>query len=127
MTLFPSLDQNYYTEGDNSFLQYMDDIYAKNITINQSYWSEADIDSRFKAGDQTLWNDIYGNLPAFRKKQFNFNRIRRIVNMIVGYQRQHRKSTICTPRENGAEETSDQFTKLLFYANENDAVLQTIS
>lgn len=127
MTIFPSLDQSYYTDNDTSFLQYMDDIYAKNITINQSFWSEADIDNRFKVGDQSLYNDIYGNLPAFRRRQFNFNRIRRIVNMIVGYQRQHRKSTICTARENGAEKTASQFTKLLYYANENNQVLQTIS
>jgi hypothetical protein len=127
MTLFPSLDQSYYTENDTSFLQYMDDIYSKNITINQSFWSEADIDSRFKVGDQTLWNDIYGNLPAFRRKQFNFNRIRRVVNMITGYQRQHRKSIIVDSRENGAEQTAKQFTKCLFYSNQTNQVLQTVS
>ena len=76
MTLFPSLDQNFYVEGDADIKKLMDHTYSKNITINQSFWSEADIDSRFHAGDQTLWNDIYGNLPAFRRRQFNFNRIR---------------------------------------------------
>lgn len=127
MTIFPSLDQSYYTENDTHFLRFMDDIYAKNITINQSFWSEADIDTRFKAGDQTLWNDIYGNLPAFRRKQFNFNRIRRVVNMITGYQRQHRKSTVVNARENGEGKTASQFTKCLYYANETDQVLSTIS
>ena len=80
-----------------------------------------------KAGDQTLWNDIYGNLPAFRKRQFNFNRIRRVVNMISGYQRQHRKSTIVTPIESSDNQTSDQFTKLLFHANTRGHILETIS
>jgi len=105
----------------------MDHTYAKNITINQSFWSEADIDHRFHAGDQTLWNDIYGNVPAFRRRQFNFNRIRRVVNMIDGYQREHRKSTICVPVESSDDQTADQFTKLLFHANQTGDILHTIS
>ena len=100
MVLFPQIDTAYYTEGDRSVHEMVEHFYASSIQINQSYWSEADIDARFLAGDQTLWNDIYGNLPAFRRRQFNFNRIRTIVNMITGYQRQHRASTIVVPVEN---------------------------
>lgn len=127
MTIFPQLNDSYYVDNDHSILKMMDSTYSKNITINQSFWSEADLDTRFKAGDQTLWNDIYGNLPAFRKRQFNFNRIRRVVNMITGYQRQHRKSTVCTPVESSSQETADQFTKLLFHCNTHGQILETIS
>lgn len=127
MTLFPQLSDSYYVDNDNNLLKLMDYTYAKNITINQSFWSEADIDSRFKAGDQTLWNDIYGNLPAFRRRQFNFNRIRRIINMIAGYQRQHRKNTVSTPIESSDQTTSDQFSKLLIHINQKGHVLETIS
>jgi hypothetical protein len=127
MTLFPQLTDSYYVDQDHNILKLMDYTYAKYITINQSFWSEADIDSRFKAGDQTLWNDIYGNLPAFRRRQFNFNRIRRVINMISGYQRQHRKSTICTPIENSDQKTADQFSKILMWQNQKGHVLETIS
>lgn len=127
MTLFPQLSDTYYVDQDHDLLKLMDYTYSKNITINQSFWSEADVDVRFKAGDQTLWNDIYGNLPAFRRRQFNFNRIRRIINMITGYQRQHRKSTVCAPIESSDQITSDQFTKLLFHANNRNNVLDTVS
>lgn len=127
MTLFPQLSDTYYVDNDHNILKLMDYTYAKYITINQSFWSEADIDSRFKAGDQTLWNDIYGNLPAFRKRSFNFNRIRRVINMITGYQRQHRKSTVCTPLENASNQTSSQFTKCIFHQNKKARVLETIS
>lgn len=127
MTLFPQLSESYYVENDHNILKLMDYTYAKYITINQSFWSEADIDSRFKAGDQTVWNDIHGNLPAFRKRSFNFNRIRRIVNMICGYQRQHRKSTVCTPVESSDQITSDQFSKLLFHSDKVGHVLEGIS
>lgn len=127
MTLFPQLSDTYYTNQDHSILKLMDYTYAKNIQINQSFWSEAEVDQRFRAGDQTLWNDIYGNLPAFRRRQFNFNRIRRITNMITGYQRQHRKSTICTPIENSDQQTSDQFSKILLWDDQKNHVLETIS
>lgn len=98
MTMFPQLTDTYYVDNDHDILKLMDYTYSKNITINQSFWNESDIDSRFKAGDQTLYNDMYGGgVPAFRKRQFCFNRIRRVINMISGYQRQHRKSTSVSP------------------------------
>lgn len=127
MTLFPSLSDAYYTENDKSVLQMMDTVYAKNITINQSFWSEADIDNRFKAGDASVFGDIYGNLPSFRRRQFNFNRIRRIVNMISGYQRQHRKSTSVSPIEDIHQQTADDFTKLIYHIYQNANVHETFS
>lgn len=127
MTLFPQLSDTYYVDNDHDILKLMDYTYSKYITINQSFWSEADVDSRFKAGDQSIWNDIYGNLPAFRKRQFNFNRIRRIVNMISGYQRQHRKSTIVTPIEARGQQGADQFTKLMYHINNKGGVYELMS
>lgn len=127
MTLFPQLSDVYYVDNDRDILKLMDYTYSKYITINQSFWSEADIDARFHSGDQTLYNDIYGNLPAFRKRQFSFNRIRRIVNMISGYQRQHRKSVVATPIENSDQETASQFSKLLMHVNSHGKVLETYS
>ena len=127
MTLFPQLSDTYYVDNDTSILKQMDYTYNKYVTTNMSFWSEADIDHRFHAGDQTLWNDIYGNLPAFRKKNFTFNRIRRTISMMSGYQRQHRKSTIVTPIESSSQQAADQFTKLLYHTNNRASVLETLS
>lgn len=131
MTLWPMPgDNNFWkstSDSDKSLKQRMEDTYAQSITINQSFWSEADIDSRFKAGDQTLWNDIYGNLPAFRRRVFNFNRIRRVCNMITGYQRRNRKSTVVVPVENSDEDTASQFTKAMLWSMDVDGTLDTIS
>ena len=130
MTLFPQLDSDFYayqTDTDRSVKEMMENSYANSITINQSFWSEADIDSRFKAGDQTLWNDIYGNLPAFRRRVLGFNRIRRVCNMITGNQRRNRKSTIAVPVENSDQLTADQFSKILLWAMNKDDTLETIS
>lgn len=105
----------------------MEAFYAQSITINQSFWGEADTDTRFESGDQTLWNDLYGNLPANRKRQFNFNRIRRVVNMISGHQRRNRKSIVAIPVENGDDVTADQFTKVLMWSVNQEGILDTIS
>ena len=61
--LFPQLAPQYYDERDRGILSRMEAMYAESISINQSFWSEADTDTRFWSGDQTLWNDLYGNMP----------------------------------------------------------------
>lgn len=127
MPLFPSLGPEYYDEKDKPIISRMEKFYADSISINQSFWGEADIDSRFEAGDQSLWNEVYGALPAGRRKQFNFNRIRRVINMISGHQRRNRNSTIVVPVENGDQETADQFSKIMVWANSRENVLETIS
>jgi len=125
--LFPQLPNQYHSEEHQGILKRMENFYAESITINQSFWSEADTDTRFEAGDQTLWNDIYSTLPANRRQQFNFNRIRRVINMISGHQRRTRKSTIVVPVENGDAKTADQFTKVMLWSNNQESVLETIS
>jgi len=125
--LFPQLGPQYYDERHKGILSRMEAAYAESITINQSQWAEADTDLRFYTGDQTMWNDLYGNLPANRRRNFNFNRIRRVVDMVSGHQRRNRKSTICTPVENGDAQTADQFTKILMWINNQEGVLDTIS
>lgn len=127
MPLFPQLGPTYYDEKDKGILSRMEAFYAESITINQSFWAEADTDTRFEVGDQTLWTDLYGNLPANRRRQFNFNRIRRVINMISGNQRRNRKSMIAVPVENGDSQTADQFTKILMWSANQENILETIS
>lgn len=126
MALFPGKGYN-YDEKDREVQQRMEDFYRDSITINQAFWGEADIDTRFEAGDQQIFSDIYGNVPFNRRKSFNFNRIRRIINMISGYQRKNRNSTIVVPVENADDMTADQFTKIMSWCNQQENVLHTIS
>ena len=125
--LFPTLGPQYYDEKDKAILQRMESFYAEAITINQSFWGEADTDTRFETGDQTLWTDLYGNLPANRRRQFNFNRIRRVINMIDGHQRRNRKSIICTPERSKDQETADQFSKAFLWIDKQESYLHTVS
>lgn len=127
MALFPELGEIYLDERDRYLQSRMQDFYNEAITINQSYWGEADVDNRYFMGDQTLWNDIYGNLPSAQRKQFHFNRIRPIINSIDGFQRRNRKSTIAVPVEESDQETADQFTKLMFNIYRQENINETIS
>lgn len=127
MPLFPQLGPQYITQGDRPILQRMEAFYAESISINQAFWSEASIDTRFYSGDQSLWNDLYGNVPVNRRRQFNFNRIRRTVSLVEGHQRRNRKSIIVTPVENGDNETADQFSKVMLWCCNQENVLNTIS
>jgi len=126
MSLFPRNSK--YSDSDARWLlSMMESSYNEAITINQVYWAEGDIDSRFEAGDQSAWNEYYSHLPVNQRKQFNFNRIRRIKNMISGHQRKHRKSIVAEPIENGDEMTADQFTKIFMWLNKKESILETIS
>src|SRR5438445_732419 len=127
MPLFPELGPVYYEEKHQDILSRMESFYAESITINQTFWQEADTDTRFEAGDQTLWNEIYGNLPVTRRRQFNFNRIRRVVEMVSGHQGRNKKSTICIPVENADSATADQFSKIMLWISNQEGMLETIS
>ena len=126
--LFPQLGPQYYDEAHKAILSRMESFYAESITIEQSRWSESDLDTRFYSNDQSVWGDnYYGNVPVNRRRQFSFNRLRRIISMISGYQRRNRKSTVVLPLENGDSETSDQFTKLFMNLNSREGIYESIS
>lgn len=125
--LFPNLGPSYYDEKDKDILLRMETFYNQALTINLAFWGEADTDYRFYAGDQSLWNEIYGNLPFSQNRSFNFNRIRRVVDMVSGYQRRNRNSTTVIPIENADQDTADQFTEVLMWLDRQENISDTIS
>ena len=121
----PGMDLN--ESNERVLARRVEDFYLSAQPYTNTYWGEADTDVRFECGDQTVWESFYGNVPLSRRKMFNFNRIRRIINMVSGYQRRNRKSTIVVPVENGDMETADQFSKILMWNDQQEGVLETIS
>jgi hypothetical protein len=125
--IFPQLGSMYYDEQHKDILGRMEATYAQAVTINLSYWSDADLDFRFYSGDQTVFSSYWNNVPGTMKRTFTFNRIKRIVNMVSGNQRKNRKQTICVPVENGDQVTADQFSKIISQIHNTEYVLETIS
>lgn len=131
---------SYDSEGSGAGLGYIDpsDINAKNIKqmmdhfyqssypANAAYWQQGAIDKRFKVGDQTLWSMIYGDQQYTQSRRFFFNLIRRHINMICGYQRKNRKSTITMP--NGEDDQlADDYNKVLKWSEERDGFQEYLS
>jgi len=127
MKLFPEGVSSLYSDKGKIIKDQMEDFYNLNNDKNQVFWYEADLDTRFEAGDQSVWSELYGKQPVRRRNLFNFNRIKRVINMVSGHQRKSRKSTVVIPVENGDQKTSDQYSKVISHIHRKEHVLETIS
>lgn len=79
-----------------------------------TFYSEAYRDVRAYAGDNWT-NEERTQLRAQRRTILELNRIRRMVNLYDGYERENRKSIAIAPMESGDEETSEQLSELMKY------------
>jgi hypothetical protein len=115
-----------YTKG-KELKERRDDFYAQQGSQNQDLWLQASYDNRFESGDQSAYFEIHTEIPDAFRKTFSFNRIRRVINMISGYQRRNRHSTRIIPVENADQQTADQYSKVIDHINRKEHVLDTIS
>lgn len=106
--------------------QMMDWFYQSNYTTNSTYWLQGAIDKRFKVGDQQLYNQVYGQ-NSQNVQKFFFNLIRRHINMVCGYQRRNRKSTITIPVQNNSDPLADDYNKVLKWCEERDGFQEYLS
>lgn len=93
--------------------QWLDNLYAKFQPIEQARWNQANIDTLFYAGAQTFVNRHFNFSPSSTYQQYYFNIVQQPVNMVTGYQRQHRKSINYVPCEGADPQTTDQYTRLM--------------
>lgn len=100
--------------------------YQSNYTTNSTFWMQGAIDKRFKVGDQNLYNQVYGN-NSQNVQKFFFNLIRRHINMIVGYQRKNRKSTVTIPNQNDTDTLADDYNKVLRWCDDRDGFQEYLS
>lgn len=110
-----------------SLKQSRDKNYLDCINILQTMWYQADLDQRFALGDQDIWGSIFPGANNFRRKMFNFNLINAQLQMISGYQRRNRKSTIVIPLKNSQQKTADQLTKCLYHVYNKSGSYQVFS
>lgn len=113
--------------GSKNLRSFMDQFYFSSYPSNASYWQQGAIDKRFKVGDQTLWSMIYGDNNYYQARRFFFNLIRRHINMITGFQRKNRKSTIAMPVQADTDPLADQYNKVLKWSEERDGFQEYLS
>lgn len=90
------------------------------MPLEQSRWNQSNIDTLFYAGSQTFVNRYFNFSPNSSNNQYYFNLVQQPINMITGYERQHRKGWMYQASEGGDNQTTDQYTKLITHtANVN--------
>jgi hypothetical protein len=107
--------------------QWLDNLYSKFQPIEQARWNQSNIDTLFYAGSQTFVNRYFNFTPSFSYQNFYFNLIQQPVNMITGYQRQHRKSINYIPSEGADPKTTDQYTRLITHVCNANAINEQFS
>lgn len=112
---------------DLSLRQGMQANYTRDINVLQTQWTQADMDQRTYLGECDIWGQLFPGATNFRRKMFNFNIVNPVIQSITGQQRQTRKSSICIPIHNGAQKTSDQLTKCLYYIHNQSGAYQVYS
>lgn len=107
--------------------QMKDEFYQSNYPGNAALWSQGYIDKRFKVGDQSLYNWSGGNNFNQTSYRYFFNLIRRHINMICGYQRKNRKSTIALPIHNEEDSLADDFNSVMRWSEDRDGFQEYLS
>jgi hypothetical protein len=95
--------------------QWLDNLYSKFQPIEQARWNQSNIDTLFYAGAQTFVNRYFNFAPTTSYQQYYFNLCQQPVNMVTGYERQHRKQWMFQGAEGSDPQTIDQYTKLLIH------------
>lgn len=124
----------YYPPWNNSLepnqgniKQWLDNLYSKFQPIEQSRWNQSNIDTLFYAGSQTFVNRYFNFSPNSSNNQYYFNLIQQPVNMITGYQRQHRKSINYVPTEGSDPNTTDQYTRIITHVSQTGMINEVYS
>jgi hypothetical protein len=107
--------------------QWLDNLYSKFQPIEQSRWNQSNIDTLFYAGSQTFVNRYFNFSPTTSYQQYYFNLVQQPVNMITGYQRQHRKSIVYQAADGADPQTTDQYTRLMSNVCSQEAIHEQYS
>ena len=106
--------------------QMQDHFYNTHYPINSTFWMQGAIDKRFKVGDQQMYGQIYGQNSQNMQKFF-FNLCRRHINMVGGYQRKNRKSSITIPTLENGDDLADQYNKVMRWCDDRDGFQEYLS
>lgn len=122
MTFYYPPWNNALEPSQGNVRQWLDNLYSKFQPIEQSRWNQSNIDTLFYAGSQTFVNRYFNFAPTTSYQQYYFNLVQQPVNMITGYERQHRKQWMFQASEGADPQACDQYTKLLTHVANSGAL-----
>jgi len=123
---YPIWDNNKEPNQGN-VRQWLDNLYSRFQPIEQARWNQSNIDTLFYAGSQNFVNRYFGGGTVFNNQKFYFNLLQQPVNLITGYQRQHRKQINYIPCEGADTQTTDQYTKLMTHVCNAEGIHEQFS
>ena len=126
MLNYPPWDSEMEPDEAN-FKIWADNLYGRYEPIEQARWNQSNIDTLFNAGEQRFINSYFNFYPTYNAQTFHFNLVQQPVNMVCGYQRQHRKSINFLPLQAAKQDFADDLTKVITYANTNRGILEKYS
>lgn len=102
--------------------QWLDNLYSKFQPIEQARWNQSQIDTLFYAGAQNYINQYFGRQGQTVNGNYYFNLLQQPVNLVTGYERQHRKGFNYIPSEGADTQTTDQYTRLITHVANAGAI-----
>lgn len=97
------------------------------MPVEQCRWNQSNIDTLFYAGEQNFINNYFSFSPGMTYQNYYFNLIHTPVDMVTGYQRQHRKNFNYAPSEGSDPQTTDQYTKLITHVSNTEGIHEQFS
>lgn len=94
----------------------MTGLYTRYQPLESARWNQANIDTLFYAGEQSFVNRYFNFNNTRSNNNYYFNLIQQPVNIVTGYERQHRKNFNYIPTEGADPLTTDQYNKLITHA-----------
>lgn len=86
--------------------------YERAYQLWNTYYAEAYKDLSYYLGNQWSLEEL-SYLNNQRRSSFTYNKIRRVINMVQGYQRKNRLATIISPVEDASQDTAEIFTDVM--------------
>lgn len=119
--------ENNLEPNQGNIKQWLDNLYSKYQPIEQSRWNQSNIDTLFYAGEQSFINRHFNFTGNHSSSNYYFNLIQQPINMITGYQRQHRKSINYVPSEGADSNTTDQYTRVITHICNTNGIHEQFS
>ncbi len=104
---------NLLEPNEGNVRQWLDNLWNKFNPLEQARWNRANIASLFYAGNQEYINRYFGFSTPQQTHNFYFNLLQVPVQMITGYQRQHRKNFNYIPSQGADPKTTDQYNRII--------------
>ena len=101
-------------EFHQDVIQDFGESYERAYQLWNTFYAEAYKDLSYYLGNQWSLEEL-AYLNNQRRSSFTYNKIRRIINLVQGYQRKNRLSSVVRPIENSSEHTAEMLTDCMQY------------